>query len=173
MKKRPLQVTVIGASDDRENSVAAERIGRFIGSHGYTLITGGRGGIMEAVSRGAAESGGTVVGILPGIDDSDANASNTIVLPTGIGFARNSMNILAGDIIIAMGGKSGTLSELAYAWQYGKPVIACTFTGGWSSKIVNEPLDDRKGTSLMPASTPEEVCAILKEWAEKRFPVNN
>lgn len=162
-----LQITVIGASDDTANYDAALEIGKFIGENRYTLITGGRGGIMEAASRGAYEAGGLVVGILPGPDGSAANEYNSVVIPSGIGFARNSMNVLAGDIIVAVGGKSGTLSELAYAWQYGKPVIACTFAGGWSSKIVENPIDERSSGNLYPAASPGEACLLIQSCAKK------
>ncbi len=161
---RKPQVTVIGASDDTLHINEAYEIGRYIGISGFTLISGGRGGIMEAVSHGAKDAGGTVVGILPGDSFSQANEHCTIVIPTGIGFARNSMNVLSADIIIVIGGKSGTLSELAYAWQYGIPVIACAFAQGWSQKIIHEPIDERKGCRIFPAHNVEEVCSFLKDF---------
>jgi len=167
MADRKFQVTVIGASDDTVNFDAAYKIGSFIGENKYTLISGGRGGIMEAVSRGALEAGGLTIGILPGETDEEANPYTSVVIPTGIGYARNSMNVLAGDVIIALGGKAGTLSELAYAWHYGKTIIACTFCSGWSSDVAGHPPDDRNSGKILTASTVAEACSHIMKCAEE------
>jgi hypothetical protein len=137
-------VTVIGSSDCGFVE-EAYRLGKFIAQRGWVLISGGRGGVMESASKGAHEGGGLVVGILPFDAHHQANPYCDIVIPTGIGYARNLVNVLAGDVVVAMGGKSGTLSEIAYAWQFGRPIIACSFLGGWSEQIAGRPLDDRDG----------------------------
>ncbi len=162
---RKKQVVVIGSSDDERNSKEAYRIGKHIAENDMILITGGRGGIMESVSRGAHDNGGTVIGILPGENLSGANPYCTAVIPTGIGFARNSINVLSGDIIIAIGGKSGTLSELAYAWMYHKTIICCTFAEGWSSRFPEVEVDDRAGSKLLIAETVSDVIAFLDDFA--------
>lgn len=162
---RKKQVVVIGSSDDTEYGDAAYRIGEFIAENHWVLLSGGRGGIMESVSRGAYDKNGMVVGILPGDNFEEANEYCNIVIPTGIGFARNIINILSADIVIAIGGKSGTLSELAYAWQYKKPTICCTFTSGWS-KIFSE-LDPniRDRSIIFKANSVEMVFDFLRELA--------
>ncbi len=159
MRRR--QVVIIGTGDSGFSPDAYE-IGRFIASRGWVLVSGGRGGVMESASRGAKDGGGLVVGILPGSGFEDANPHCDIVIPSGIGYARNLTNVLSGDAVIAFGGKSGTLSEIAYAWQFGKPVITCIFAGGWSEKIAGEPLDDRPG-KLYPARNLDEVYGHLEE----------
>jgi uncharacterized protein (TIGR00725 family) len=159
---RKPQVCVIGASDETEHIEECRAIGRFIADQGWTLVTGGRGGVMEAVSRGASEGGGIVVGILPGDDDTGANEYCTVIIPTGIGFARNSVNVLSADIIVAVGGRAGTLSELAYAWIYGKPVICCTFAQGWSRTMSQLAVDDLMGSRIYIAGTAEEACRHLR-----------
>lgn len=141
---RRKQVTVIGSSESGFVE-EAYKLGKHIAQRGWVLITGGRGGIMEAVSKGASEEGGIVVGILPFEEHRFANPYCSIVIPTGIGFARNLCNVLSGDVVVAMGGGAGTLSEIAYAWQFQKPIIACAFVEGWSSRIVAEQIDDRGG----------------------------
>ena len=158
---RNKQVVVIGGSQDTENHDTAYRIGEHIARKGYTLITGGRGGIMESASRGAYESGGTVIGILPSAGLDDANRYCTVVIPTGIGYARNVINVLCADIIIAVGGKAGTLTELAYAWNYKKPIIACTFIKGWSSSLPEQGIDDREGGRVFRAGSIQEVFSLL------------
>ena len=158
------QIVIIGSSDDIEFTNESYRIGKFIAENGWILITGGRGGIMEAVSRGASDAKGIVIGILPGSEFNQANSYCNIVIPTGIGFARNMINVLSADIVIAIGGKSGTLSELAYAWLYAKPVICCTFADGWSSQFPKVEGDDRIGSTLYIASTVEEVFKHLTNF---------
>lgn len=160
---RSKQVVIIGSSDASDHLDTAMHIGQFVADNGWVLVSGGRTGIMEAASRGASEAGGTVVGITPSHQFDEANHYCTIVIPSGIGFARNSMNVLSGDVIVSLGGKSGTLSELAYAWQYGKPVICCSFTGGWSSRILQQPVDDRKPGRFYDAKNLDEVYSILRD----------
>ena len=109
-------IAVIGASaPSPEQEQAAEDIGRGLGAAGCVVITGGRGGVMAAASRGAHEAGATVIGILPGTDRRDANEWVGIALPTGIGELRNGLIVRAADAIVAVGGAYGTLSEIALA----------------------------------------------------------
>lgn len=117
-----VQVAVIGAGEanGKELSDAAEA-GRCIARAGAVLVCGGRGGVMEAASRGAREAGGMVVGILP--DEGPGNPYLGIVIPTGLGIARNALVVAAGDAVIAVGGGYGTLSEIAIALKRGTPVF--------------------------------------------------
>lgn len=156
------QVVVIGSGDETSYINESYEIGRFIAKNNCILISGGRGGIMEKVSKGASEEGGIVLGILPGPDFDAANEYCNIVIPTGIGYARNIINVLSGDVIIAIGGKSGTLSELAYAWQYKKPVILCAFAEGWSKRLSGSTIDDRTGRFFI-AEKLEDVYRYLIE----------
>jgi len=87
------------------------------------LLCGGRGGVMQAASRGAAEAGGIVVGILPGFRRRDANRWVTIPIVTGMDQARNVVLVRSCDAVIAVGGMYGTLSEIAIALKIGRPVI--------------------------------------------------
>jgi uncharacterized protein (TIGR00725 family) len=87
------------------------------------LICGGLGGVMEAACRGAKQTGGTTVGILPGDDRSAANPYVDIVIPTGLGEARNAVVVRSADALIAIGGAYGTLSEIAFALKAGKLVV--------------------------------------------------
>ncbi|MCX7677692.1 MAG: TIGR00725 family protein [Spirochaetes bacterium] len=153
---RRKQVTIIGSSDCGFVH-EAYALGKHIAQKGWVLVTGGRGGIMESASKGAREHGGIVVGILPFEEHRFANPYCDIVIPTGIGFARNLCNVLSGDVIVAMGGGAGTLSEIAYAWQFRRPVIACTFIEGWSKKLASEQIDERGGKIIIANSLQEAV----------------
>jgi hypothetical protein len=117
-------VAVIGASqptpDDLED---AEAVGRGLAERGAIVVTGGRGGVMAAASRGAASAGGVVVGVLPGLDRSEANEWVTVALTTGLGELRNGLVARSADALVAVGGAYGTLSEIALALQAGTPVF--------------------------------------------------
>jgi uncharacterized protein (TIGR00725 family) len=117
-------IAVIGASQpSSEQEQAAEDIGRGLGSAGCVVITGGRGGVMAAASRGASDAGATVIGILPGSDRREANDWVQIALPTGLGDVRNPLVVRAADAVIAVGGAYGTLSEIAHALNAGIGVV--------------------------------------------------
>lgn len=154
---RPLQATVIGDSDAPAKTLeAAERVGAMLARLGITLVTGGLAGVMEAVSRGARRAGGLVVGILPSNRLEDANPWCTVVVPTGLGHARNALTVLAADFVIALGGGAGTLSEICFAWIHGRPIFVLEGYGGWSDRLGGSALDHR-GTSRI------QVCRSLEE----------
>ncbi len=156
-------VTIIGDSEteNEEELKFAERLGEELAKLGYVIITGGRGGIMEAVSKGAKKRNGVTIGILPSTSKSEANEYVDIAIPTGLGWARNVITILSGDIIIAIGGKSGTLSEIAYAWMHNKPIIAVKKFGGWAEKLAEERVDNRRKDKIYAAETIEDVLRII------------
>ena len=122
---RPLYVAVCGAGNaSPEEEGWAEDIGRRLAEAGAVVVTGGLGGVMAAAAKGAASASGTAIGILPGLDRDDANTFNSIVIPTGMGEARNTLIVRAADVLIAIGGEFGTLSEIAFALRTEVPVVA-------------------------------------------------
>lgn len=163
--KRQLQATVIGNSDKSDNrDQLAYQIGKFLAISGFITITGGRGGVMEAVAKGVHEHGGISVGILPTEGLAEGNEFNTITIPTGIGFARNSMNVLAADFVIAIGGGAGTLSEIAFAWVYDKPVFCYTESDGWAKELAEKNLDQRKSGLLKGFSNLDELQELIEQF---------
>jgi uncharacterized protein (TIGR00725 family) len=161
-------VSVFGSNGNIEPEVEAlsEKLGELILNLGCRLCCGGRGGVMEAVCRGAKESsnwsGGEIIGILPESDDRNANPHLDIVLPTGIGYSRNMLVAHAGDVCIAISGGAGTLSEIAFAWQIGKPIAVMSTTGGWSEKLADEHLDHRRDDAVVGLSNIEDAEAWLR-----------
>lgn len=101
----------------------AMQLGRLIARSGFGLVCGGMGGIMEAASQGCKEEGGLTVAILMHDDPKYANPYIDVAIPTGLGIARNLLVVRSGEVVIAIDGKYGTLSEIAYALQINKPVI--------------------------------------------------
>jgi uncharacterized protein (TIGR00725 family) len=102
----------------------AREVGRLVAERGGTIVCGGRSGVMEAVARGATEAGGTAIGILPDEDRKGANAFLSLSIATGTGHARNLAVVCSGDVVIAIGGEYGTLSEIGLARKVGRPVVA-------------------------------------------------
>jgi len=101
----------------------AEEVGELIAKNGATLVCGGLEGVMEAASKGAKAEGGLTVGILPQNDAKEANQFIDIPIATGLGIGRNVIIARTADALIAVGGEYGTLSEIAFALQMGKPVV--------------------------------------------------
>jgi hypothetical protein len=117
-------ISVIGGSRcTAETGKTAQEIGKNIAKLGLILACGGLGGVMEAVAKGAKENGGTTIGILPGDNKKDANPYIDIAIPTGLGLARNTLVVRVADLIIALPGEYGTLSEISFALILNKIVI--------------------------------------------------
>jgi uncharacterized protein (TIGR00725 family) len=124
MERMKRRIGVIGAGlCNPEIEEVAEDIGRMVAERGAILYSGGLGGIMEAASRGAAGEGGITVGILPGKKASDANPHIKIPVVTGMGHARNVVLVNSCEVLIAISGAHGTLSEIALALKMWKPVV--------------------------------------------------
>jgi uncharacterized protein (TIGR00725 family) len=106
-----------------EQANVAEEVGRRLAEAGALVICGGLGGVMEAACRGAKGAGGTTLGILPGSDRAQANEFVDVAVATELGEARNALVARAADVLIAVAGEYGTLSEIALALKGGKPVV--------------------------------------------------
>jgi uncharacterized protein (TIGR00725 family) len=118
------RISVIGASccSPTDYNIAKE-VGRLIALRKAVLICGGLGGVMEAAARGAKEAGGITVGIIPTDNKKSVNPFIDIPIITGIGYARNIIVVLSAEVIIAVSGSVGTLSEIAFALRYKIPII--------------------------------------------------
>src|SRR6266568_5065842 len=173
---RPLLITVIGkAARDPKDPVppralaAAEEVGKLLAERGAVVVTGGLSGVMEAVSRGAKNAGGLVIGILPGLDKRDANAYVDVAITTGMGWMRNTLTVRAADAVIMISGGIGTLNELTVAYQ-DKPTVVLEGSGGWSDRIREiayrgKHLDESGSATLHFASTPEEAVDLALRLA--------
>ncbi|MBW1735223.1 MAG: TIGR00725 family protein [Deltaproteobacteria bacterium] len=128
--RRPPYVGVIGAGSCTARIYdLAREIGLEIGKRGWTLVCGGLGGVMEGASLGCSEAGGMTLGILPGMDKGSANPYISVPIATGLGDGRNLLVVRCSDILVAVSGGYGTLSEIALALKGGKPVIGL---GTWN-----------------------------------------
>lgn len=118
-----MRVSVIGGGREAGSTIElAVRAGKCLAERGHTVVCGGRGGVMAAACRGAKEHEGTTIGILPGTDPAASNPHVDVPIVTGLGNARNVLVALNGDGVVAIGGRYGTLSEIAHALDFGRPV---------------------------------------------------
>lgn len=129
---RPLIIGVMGGGHcDRETCRTAFLLGQLVAAKGWILLNGGRNcGVMDASAKGASQAGGLTIGILPDADKSNASAHILVAICTGMGSARNAINVLSSDIVVACRGGPGTISEVALALKSGKQVIGLDFELG-------------------------------------------
>lgn len=139
-------VAVVGAGDaTAEQEATAQEVGALLAARGATVVTGGLGGVMAAASRGAADAGGTTLGLLPGTDRAAANPWVTVAVATGMGELRNGLVVRAADVVIAVGGEYGTLSEIALALKAGRRVVGI---GSWDVDGVEVAAGARESVEL-------------------------
>ncbi len=122
--KMPLHIGVIGAGTCIDSTYKmAMGLGFEIGKRGWNLVCGGLGGVMEGAAKGCMQAGGMTIGILPDLNKNSANSYIRVPIPTGLGEGRNLLVVRASDILVAIAGGYGTLSEIALALKSKKPVI--------------------------------------------------
>jgi uncharacterized protein (TIGR00725 family) len=154
-----MYVAVIGSAVcDEEAAAVAEAVGREIARRGSVLVCGGRGGVMEAACRGAKAEGGTTVGILPGTDRNQANPFVDVPIATGLGEARNAVVVRTADVVIAVTGGYGTLSEIGLALKMGRPVIGL---GTWELHYGGLPVE-----VLFPTDDPVQAVGQALSLAQ-------
>ena len=152
--RKPVVGVMGGSKAMRRVAEMAERLGGLIAEQGWVLLNGGRNcGVMAASARGAKKAGGTVIGVLPDATAAKASPDLDFVVLTAMGDARNVINVLSSDVVIACPGSLGTLSEIVLALKHDKRVILLAFDPGPA-------LDKyRKRGQLTSAGTPEEAVA--------------
>lgn len=146
-------VAVIGEStiSHPDHARLAEEVGRRLAEAGYGLICGGLTGVMEAACRGALGAGGVTVGVLMGTEIADANRYVTIPIVTGAGQMRNVIIVLSARAVIAIGGGTGTLSEIGHALRHGRRVIGLRT---WQASI------NRMPAEIIEAASAEEAVRL-------------
>lgn len=154
---RPLIVGVMGGGKAKSrHEKDAFRLGALIAQSGWILLNGGRNaGIMAASAHGAYENGGITVGVLPDSDTAHMAPHIRIPIRTGMGSARNAINVLSSDVVVACPGGAGTISEIALALKHGKTVICMNFnTGDLFS-------DYHRNGRLHHCSSPDETVDLI------------
>lgn len=150
-------IAVVGAgTSDEIQGGLAEEVGTLLAREGAVVVCGGLGGVMEAACRGAKREGGTTLGLLPGLDRGEANPFIDLAIPTGLGEARNVLVVRAADVLIAIGGEFGTLSEIAFALKTSKPVVGL---GTWALP--------QRPDAILRASSAREAVALALDQCKK------
>ncbi len=151
-------LAVLGASRaTAEEESVARRVGRMAAEAGWIVLTGGGPGVMAAACRGAVEAGGVTVGVIPSAVPTSGYPNPWVMIPifTGLGSARNAVNVLSGDLCVAIGGGPGTLSEVALAAKAGREVL------WWRAWTLVPPPDGSSPLPVTAVGTPEELLAAL------------
>lgn len=166
--RRPI-LAIIGNAGDIPDELreAALAIGQAAVEAGFRIVCGGRDGVMLAAAQGAHRAAnyreGDTIGIQFGYDPDEANPWIDVAIPTGMGYARNMVVVSSAHVVVAVGGGSGTLSEIALAWQIGKPIVAWTGTGGWAKRLADTHLD---GRFAQPIEGFHDVDALIRRAKE-------
>ncbi|HIH00697.1 TPA: TIGR00725 family protein [Thermoplasmata archaeon] len=157
-------IGVIGASRANDELLKlAEEVGQEIASRGAAVVCGGMTGVMEAVCKGARSKGGLTIGIIPSDDKQDANQFVQIPIVTGMGVGRNVMLVKTADVVIAVGGEFGTLSEIAHALNIGKTVVSLR---SWQLEKATE----RSIPNLIEANSPREAVDLALDAIARSNP---
>ncbi|MFH1915910.1 MAG: TIGR00725 family protein [Nanoarchaeota archaeon] len=165
-----LQIGVMGSCADlkyaKEAERLAEEIGAEIAKRGHILVFGAEkdmDSLSTASARGAKKNGGLTVGVTYGKGKAIAAPDTAdVIIATGLerGGGREFVLVNSCDVIITIAGGSGTVTEMAIAYQSNIPIIAITGSGGWSDRLAGEYFDGRKRVKVLSARTPEEAVDL-------------
>ena len=168
--RKPVAAVIGSAETGEAEQANAEALGRALVDHGFRVVTGGLGGIMAAACRGARSSPryapGDTIGVLPTYAPRDANPDCDIVIATGMNHGRNVVVVASADVVVAVGGRAGTLSEIALAWTLDRPVVAVG-ENGWGPELAGRPIDDRRPDVIHGPFGPEAAAQHCRELVKK------
>ena len=155
--RRP-QVCVLGSADP--GSVAYElaaAAGELLAKLGVTMVSGCGSPATRVAAERAIRAGGLVVSVIPPDQMPSADWPATVVIPCGMGDARNLLMALAGDACLVIGGRAGTISEVCLAWLHKRPLLPLVGCGGWSDQLPSNPPDERQNSPILPWRSVEEL----------------
>lgn len=170
MSSRRYIAAVIGSARITEEQRAlAEALGEALVDGGFRVLTGGLTGVMDAALRGARRSPryreGDTLAILPTYRQEDASDAADVVVCTGMNHARNVLVVASASVVLAIGGRAGTLSELALAWELNRPVIVVGPSEGWADILAGAPIDDRFPSRVHGPMDPRGAARLAIELA--------
>lgn len=148
---RSPQVAVLGSAEPGSAAYElAGAAGECLARHGITVISGCGSPATRHAAERALAAGGQVLSIIPADQMPPADWPASIVLPCGMGDARNLLMALAGDACLVIGGRAGTISEVCLAWLHKRPLLPLVGHGGWSDRLPDEPPDERANSPILP-----------------------
>lgn len=161
---RKPQVCVLGSAEPGSAAYdLAVAAGERLANLGITVVSGCGSPATRYAAERAIAAGGLVVSIIPSGEMPDADWPASVVIPSGMGDARNLLMALAGDACLVIGGRAGTISEVSLAWLHHRPLLPLVGQGGWSDRLPENPPDERQNSPILPWSNVEELEAQLKE----------
>jgi hypothetical protein len=141
----------------------AGEAGELIARLGITLVSGCGSPATRVAAERALSAGGLVVSIVPSDDIGLEDWPCSVLIPSGMGDARNLLMALAGDACVVIGGRAGTISEVCLAWLHHRPLLPLAGCGGWSDGLEQNPPDERRNAPILPWSSTAELSARLSE----------
>jgi uncharacterized protein (TIGR00725 family) len=160
--RRP-QVCVLGSADPGSAAYElAASAGELMARLGITMVSGCGSPATKVAAERAVRAGGLVVSVIPPDQMPSADWPATVVIPCGMGDARNLLMALAGDACLVIGGRAGTISEVCLAWLHKRPLLPLVGCGGWSDQLPSNPPDERQNSPILPWRSLEELEARLR-----------
>lgn len=160
--RRP-QICILGSAEPGSSAYdLAGEVGTLFARLGITLISGCGSPATRVAAEKAVNAGGLVVSIIPPGEMPAPDWPATVVIPCGMGDARNLLMALAGDACIVIGGRAGTISEVCLAWLHKRPLLPLTGCGGWSDSLLSNPPDERRNSVILPWSSVGELELQLR-----------
>ena len=161
---RKPQVCVLGSAESGSAAYEfAGQAGVLLANHGITVVSGCGSPATRVAAECAVAVGGLVLSIVPPDQMPPADWPATVVVPCGMGDARNLLMALSGDACIIIGGRAGTISEVCLAWLHKRPLLPLVGCGGWSESLPSNPPDERKNSPILPWSSIDELESRLRQ----------
>ena len=164
VSRRSRQVCVLGSAEPGSRAYEfAGAAGELLARSGITVVSGCGSPATRFAAERALAAGGLVVSIVPSDDIDLQDWPCSVLIPSGMGDARNLLMALAGDACLVIGGRAGTLSEVCLAWLHHRPLLPLTGCGGWSDELEENPPDERRNSKILSWSSIEELALKLRE----------
>ncbi|MFM2407170.1 MAG: hypothetical protein RL223_5050 [Pseudomonadota bacterium] len=160
---RKPQICILGSAEPGSPAydLAAET-GQALARLGVTVVSGCGSPATRVAAEHAVKAGGLVLSIVPPGEMPPPDWPATVVVPCGMGDARNLLMALAGDACIVIGGRAGTKSEVHLAWLHRRPLLPLVGCGGWSDELPTHPPDERANAPILPWATVAELEQQLR-----------
>jgi len=150
-RSRKPQVCVLGSAEPGSQAYElAGQAGELLAKSGITVVSGCGSPATRHAAQRAIDAGGTVLSIIPADSMPADDWPASVVIPCGMGDARNLLMALAGDACLVIGGRAGTISEVCLAWLHHRPLLPLTGCGGWSDGLLQNPPDERGNSPILP-----------------------
>jgi hypothetical protein len=161
---RPRQVCVLGSAEPGSSAYElAGEAGELLARLGITVVSGCGSPATRVAAQRALDANGLVVSIVPSDDINLRDWPCTVLIPSGMGDARNLMMALAGDACVVIGGRAGTISEVCLAWLHHRPLLPLTGCGGWSDQLERNPPDERQNSRILGWTSMADLERNLRE----------